>query len=94
MSGKYAPIAGYPDGVYNFGPRYVTPRRAVEPSRDLAGAPSQLAIRPRGKERKNRITRCGGYTREHTREPARTPSRPPKTHHERTTDRFDPNPRP
>ena len=51
MSGKYAPIAGYPDGVYNFGPRYATPTPAVEPSTDLAGAPSQLAIRPRGKER-------------------------------------------
>ena len=22
MSAKYTPIAGYPDGVYNFGPRY------------------------------------------------------------------------
>lgn len=52
MSGKYAPIAGYPDGVYNFGPRYVTPRRAVEPSTDLAPPRnSQFAPRERKKER-------------------------------------------
>ena len=50
MSGKYAPIAGYPDGVYNFGPRYATPRRAVEPSKISRGALRNSQFAPEGKK--------------------------------------------
>ena len=49
MSGKYAPIAGYPDGVYNFGPRYVTLTPTREPSTDLA-PPRNLQFAPEGKK--------------------------------------------
>ena len=43
MSAKYTPIAGYPDGVYNFGPRYDdTSTRASSRSLD-APAPDSPA---------------------------------------------------
>jgi len=51
MSGKYAPIAGYPDGVYNFGPRYVTPTpTVVEPSKISRGPPRNSQFAPEGKK--------------------------------------------
>ena len=47
MSAKYTPIAGYPDGVYNFGPRYDdTSTRASSRSLDAPAPRLGLAIRP------------------------------------------------
>ena len=44
MSAKYTPIAGYPDGVYNFGPRYDdTSTRASSRSLD-APAPDEATL--------------------------------------------------
>ncbi len=70
MSAKYTPIAGYPDGVYNFGPRYDdTSTRASSRSLD-APAPdsaSQFAQR--------RTHSSGGYRARRRENPRARPAR-------------------
>jgi hypothetical protein len=81
MSGKYAPIVGYPDGVYNFGPRYVTPTpTVVEPSKISRGPPRNSQFAPEGK--KERIESRGAVvTRANTRANPRErlPAHPKRT---------------
>ena len=48
MSGKYAPIAGYPDGVYNFGEVLATPILAALDGTPNAWLGELLAISARG----------------------------------------------
>ena len=82
MSGKYAPIAGYPDGVYNFGPRYVTLTPTREPSTDLA-PPRNLQFAPEGKKEWNHAVRwLHARTHARTRANAFPPTQnAPRTHH-------------